>query len=329
MRKSVKHGMSIRIPDVSIVILTKNGKGYIQSVLDSIFAQRTTYSFEVIVIDSGSTDSTVQIIKKYPVRLKEISAFEFGHGKTRNYGASIARGKYVIFLTQDAVPTNENWFQFLVKPMENDEQIAGVFSRHLPRKDCHPMEEREIVNSLIGSNIPKKSFIEDMNKYRNNFLPYIFFANTSACIKKSVLEKFPFAEIDFAEDQEWAKRILEAGFATFFEPRSTVFHSHSYSAFQNLRRNYDHAKAFKALFGYKGFSNLVRAIFSAAKETLLDYRFVAGKRELTFIGKMRWFLRSPLWHLARVLGQFLGANYAILPRSLDGILSFQKKVIRG
>jgi len=87
---------------VSIIIPTYNGGVLFKSVLDNVFNQDLRPD-EVIVIDSSSTDGTEKIAKDYPVRFVKIKQTEFGHGKTRNYGAKLAKGEYVVFLTQDAV----------------------------------------------------------------------------------------------------------------------------------------------------------------------------------------------------------------------------------
>ena len=72
--------------DVSIVIPTKNAGPLLDRVLQAVFEQKTEYVYEVICVDSGSKDETLDIIRKYPCRLFQIPPEEFGHGKTRNYG---------------------------------------------------------------------------------------------------------------------------------------------------------------------------------------------------------------------------------------------------
>ena len=84
--------------DVTIVIPTKNAGRLFEKVLKKVFAQETTYEYEVICVDSGSSDNTIEIIKKFPCKLYEIPASEFGHGKTRNYGASKGTG-YCFYYT--------------------------------------------------------------------------------------------------------------------------------------------------------------------------------------------------------------------------------------
>lgn len=94
-----------------------------------IFRQDIDKQYEVIIIDSGSQDSTLEIARRYPVKILEISANEFSHGRTRNQGARVANGGIVVFLNADATPTNEYWLKSIVDNFKNDERIAGVYSR--------------------------------------------------------------------------------------------------------------------------------------------------------------------------------------------------------
>jgi len=93
-------------PDISIVLLTKNGGNLFRECLKMVFRQDTTRQFEVIVIDSGSIDNTLEIASRYPTRLYTIEPWEFLHGRTRNLGADLADGDFVVYLTQDAMPTS-------------------------------------------------------------------------------------------------------------------------------------------------------------------------------------------------------------------------------
>jgi len=130
--------------DISIIIPTKNAGAEFNKCLACISQQKTKHKYEVIVIDSGSTDNTLNILTKYPVRLIKIAPEEFGHGKTRNLGARLAQGDYLVYITQDAIPATGNWLDRLIKDMRQDNQIAGAYSRNLPKPGCGPSEARDI-----------------------------------------------------------------------------------------------------------------------------------------------------------------------------------------
>ena len=89
-------------PETSIVVPTKNAGSLFREVLDAVFAQAG--DFDVLVIDSGSTDGTTDLVEEYPAKLLEIPPKTFDHGGTRNLGAERTDGEFVVFLTQDATP---------------------------------------------------------------------------------------------------------------------------------------------------------------------------------------------------------------------------------
>ncbi len=93
---------------ISIIILTKNPGKRIQKVLESVFKQKIKDAFEVTIIDSDTTDGSLNIAEKFNVRMIKISPKDFGHGSTRNYAVSISKGQYLVMLVQDAIPTGEN-----------------------------------------------------------------------------------------------------------------------------------------------------------------------------------------------------------------------------
>lgn len=137
--------------EVSVVIPVKNGERYLDRVLKKVFSQNINSKLEVIIIDSGSQDSTLEIAGKYPVKVVEISAEEFGHGRTRNQGAQIASGEIIVFLNADAIPRDENWLKSLITNLKNGEKIAGAYSRIYPRADCNPLRSWEILNDTAYS----------------------------------------------------------------------------------------------------------------------------------------------------------------------------------
>jgi rhamnosyltransferase len=227
---------------ISIVIPSKNGGKLFKLVLDKIFAQ-TIKPFEVIVIDSGSTDGTVGLLKKYPLKLIEIKPSDFGHGKTRNFGAGIAKGEIIIFLTQDAVPSSNQWLENLIKPFE-DKKIAGVYSRQIPRKD-----ENVIDKIFYLSLYPKEQKIwtdGDCNEGDN------VFSSVSSAIRKEIISKYPFpSDIIVSEDYKWAFNILKKGYKLFYNPKAPVIHSHSYNLFYLFKRNFDIGISYKQIYKNK------------------------------------------------------------------------------
>ncbi|HDS09417.1 MAG TPA: glycosyltransferase family 2 protein, partial [Firmicutes bacterium] len=231
--------------DVSIIIPVKNGERYLKQVLSSIFLQITDLNYEVIVIDSGSSDRSLEIISGFPVRLIKIAPRDFGHGKTRNYGASFAKGKIIVFITQDAVPKGRYWLSNLIKTYSMDEKLAGVYCRQIPRPFENPVSVEGIRNWIAGKDEFKITEISSEAEYnRLSSLEkrlLINFDNVASSMKKSVWEQFRLPEATFAADHQWAKNVLLNGYKIAFQPESTVVHSHDRNAAYEFKRRFiDH-----------------------------------------------------------------------------------------
>src|SRR4026207_2213900 len=113
-------------PTASVLIPTHNPGPAFRLVLDAVFAQRTEFAYEVIVVDSESSGADIQLMRQYPVQLHGIAKADFGHGKTRNHLARLARGEFLLYLSQDAVPANATWLATLVRPLVQP-HVAGAY----------------------------------------------------------------------------------------------------------------------------------------------------------------------------------------------------------
>lgn len=223
----------------SIVILTRNAGPRFNDVLKGIFSQ-SYKKFEVIILDSQSTDGTISIARKYKTLIIPINPKDFGHGKTRNLGARLAKGKYVLFLTHDAVPANKEWLSNLIKPLK-DKKIAGSYSRQLPREN-----ENEIEKFFYLSLYPKERKIWKSSNYSEGDN---IFSDVSSAIKRDLLLKVPFNnKIIVSEDYEWGKRIMNKGYSLAYAADSQVVHSHSYSLKSLFKRCFDIGVSYKMIY---------------------------------------------------------------------------------
>src|SRR6266550_1246429 len=118
---------------ISILILTKNEALNIERCLDMVFRQEVKGEYEVVVVDSGSSDCTLEIAQRYPVRGYSIAPEEFHHARTRNFAASLAQGEFLVYLAADALPATTDWLHWLISNF-SDPDVAGVYGRHLPKE---------------------------------------------------------------------------------------------------------------------------------------------------------------------------------------------------
>lgn len=300
-------------PKASIFIPTKNAGKEFEIVLNQISKQNEK-NFEIIIVDSGSTNNTLQIVENFvkknkdiPLVIHQIKPENFGHGKTRNLSLKYAKAPYIVFLTQDAVPANNQWLSSLLANFK-DPKVAGTFSRQIPKKNaretekifcCYYFSDQKIITSL-KNNVP--------------ILNVMFFSNASSCIKKSVLKKYPFDEsLIMTEDQEWAKRIIEKGYKKIYEPKSVVIHSHNYTLKQIFQRYFDSAFSIKQILN----KNFNRYVKSAR---------IYPTQELKYILKVKPYLifRSVIENILKILATKLGQNANKLPFFIKRRLSMHK-----
>ncbi|MDP8200606.1 MAG: glycosyltransferase [Candidatus Tenebribacter burtonii] len=203
----------------SIIIRTYNEVKYLGECLEQIYKQ-TIKDFEIIIVDSESTDSTLEIASKYPVKIIEIKKEDFSHGRSLNIGCRAAKGEYLVLISAHAIPVEKTWLEELIKPF--DENVAAVFGQQKPMKDAYPLVKRFVENSW-----------ENIGKSR------ILLSNSNSAIKKEIWEKLPFDEdLIAAEDVLWAKEVKTLGFEIVYNAKAAVYHSHNDTIAQVYKRYY-------------------------------------------------------------------------------------------
>lgn len=301
--------------DVSIVIPTKNAGPLFSRVLEAVFHQKTEYEYEVICVDSGSSDETLDIINKFPCKLYQIPKEEFGHGKTRNYGASKGTGEFIVFITQDALPASDLWLQNFIDGMKTDEQIAGGFGIHYPYPNCNLIDKIMLKNHFRNFGEERTIFyIEDPKRYETDdgyrgFLS--FFSDNNSCLRRKVWEQIPYDDVNFAEDQIWAKKVLEKGYKKIYVPDAPVYHSHNFPVKTYLGRCFDEFKALYQLNGYKIAETRSQVIKGSLHGILYDWRCIF-KEDVSFFEKIKWMVYSVWRNYCKYLGAYYSVKYNAL-----------------
>jgi GT2 family glycosyltransferase len=220
--------------EVSILLLTKNDRRNLECVLPGLFRQRGIETCEVLAIDSGSTDGSLELLRQFPIHVKQIPGCEFHHARTRNLAASLSQGQILIFLSQDAVPTSETWLTSLVSNF-NDPKVGAVYGRQLPRP--HSSRERQdVLDTVYGD----KKLIKDPTQPNRMGYRFYHFSDANAAIRRTVWEQVRFPEdLKVFEDLGIAKRILDRGWQIVYDPKAAVVHSHTHSTLGLLKRYFD------------------------------------------------------------------------------------------
>ena len=305
-------------PDVSIVIPSLNGGADLKWCLEMIFTQKIDRRFEVIVIDSGSTDGTIEMVHRFPVRLNQIDKRKFNHGLTRQFGVELSHGRLIVFMTQDAIPYDQNWLSHLISSLSGDKSIAGAYCRQIPKPGCDPIARTRIENWLTFEKQPKIVSIKSKLDY-DSLSPwekriFINFDNVCSCVRKCVMEQFPFSKVAFGEDLEWSKRVLEAGYKIAYEPKSVVRHSHRSSITGNYRRAVQDHRNMNRLLGVNFYTQMYRASNVNVLRNILygikiDSLSIMNSR-LSIFKKVYWLGYAVPLEILEKIGCVKGANSA-------------------
>src|SRR5207237_1241955 len=122
-------------PKVSIILRSYNEAWALIETLPAIAAQDYS-NWELIVIDSGSTDGSVELIRKAePAHFVQIAASEYNPSRVMNHGMRLSKADYCLFLNADATPQGPHWMRLLAKPLL-DPKTAACFGRQIPRPGC-------------------------------------------------------------------------------------------------------------------------------------------------------------------------------------------------
>jgi len=290
---------------ISVVIPVKDGGPDLVRCLEAIGEQRIDAEVEVVVVDSGSRDGSVETARRLGARVHEIDPAEFGHGRTRNLGASLARGETLVFTSQDAYAADAGWLAALVAALGGDD-VAGAYGRQLPHADATP-PERYFLDFLYG---PRER-VQAWTGPGEPTFEQTLFSNVNGAMPRAVWSEFPFADdLIMSEDQEWSRRVLLAGGSLAYEPRAAVFHSHAYTVASAFRRFFDSGVSAERSYASGGAAP-GSALRSAAA------RYAKGELEwLWSTGQRRWIPYTAAYELAKFAGLQLGRRHRRLPASL-------------
>lgn len=296
--------------DVTVVIPTLNGDRYLAEVLDAVAAQRFDGAVETLVIDSGSTDATIGIVQaRSDVRLHRIPNAEFGHGRTRNLGARLARGRVVAFLTQDATPAHDRWLDALVAPLADDDVVA-VVGRQIPRTTAFPLLKYDIERvfaQLGGDSLPS---VVDGSALRGPDPDAAAFYSdvNSASLRTFLVETLPYRDVPYSEDLLFARDVLESGYRKAYAARGAVRHSNDVGIREYSSRMFDETLGLRRIGHEVRSYSRAGAMLRAVKGALADSVRIVRDPDYRVGERVRWLMVNPAYHVARWNGLFHGAR---------------------
>jgi rhamnosyltransferase len=264
----------------------------------------------------------------------EIEPRAFSHGGTRNLLMREAAGAYVALLTQDAEPADERWLASLLAGFELARDVGLVYGPYRPRPDAPVAVRLELerwFRSLAPDGEPSIERLALAERLGSTGLSAAalvgrrgFFTDANACIAKAAWERAPFREVAYAEDRVLAIDMLRAGYAKAFVPAAAVWHSHTYTAPQQLRRCFDEWRGLREVYGWsepadpRSLTRSLRGELGAARRELDGAGVGRGERLATLAAVSRH-------HVLRLAGALLGSRADRLPPRVRRELSLERR----
>ncbi|HGW3452933.1 glycosyltransferase family 2 protein [Klebsiella quasipneumoniae] len=295
-----------------IAIPTYNAGNIWQEVVSNIkkYAPDNIY---VHVIDSGSTDQTVEIAREAGFNVVTITSQEFNHGGTRNQAVFSCIGSYdiVIFLTQDAIP--QQYFIENIISVFKDDNVACAYGRQLPHKDANPLAKhaREF-------NYSAKSYICGKKDISRLGLKTVFMSNSFSAYRLSYFQQlngFP-SETILCEDMFFTAKAILADYQAAYVANAMVRHSHNYSATEEFKRYFD-----------------IGVFHTDEPWIQKEFAGAGGEGKKYIISEINFLLKeAPLWipvafinNAMKLLGYKFGKMYKLFPLKVVKIFSMHKK----
>lgn len=226
----------MQIPFVSIVYLTKNGGDVLRQSLDALYSQSVSFCFEVLAIDSGSSDRTLEILSGYPVKVFNISPEEFNFGTTRDFGFSQSIGEIVVAISQDAVPADDAWLSNLIEPFSspsiNVVQAIDVFPPDRPH--FYWYQEGIMYSALINK------------KWRANHNG-VGLSFTCCAIRRKIWDALKLGPVEMSEDKLFQKKLFQQGVTVYLQRNAKVFHAHMYDLKGLIKRSLNEGLGWKGV----------------------------------------------------------------------------------
>lgn len=284
--------------DVSIVIRTKNEEEFIDATLRRVNEQEFGGSYEIIVVDSDSTDSTLHIIKKYNVKLLQIPQQQFTYGRSLNIGASNAKGTFIVNLSAHALPRDKKWLTNLIKGFE-DHNVAGVYGRQLSIGLVNPYEA--LLNEIFFGKNKVNFTLKDKKRLKK-----IHFTNSNAAVRKDVWQGVKFNErVPYGEDMLWQSEVIKAGFCIVYTPDAAVYHTHRLSISSVYKNSVNCAYTLALINQKRQWISLI-AVDVALFLGLVPISLIQNLEYIWRNGYKQYAKVAPLWVLSTVGGSLVG-----------------------
>ncbi len=264
----------------SIVIRAYNESKHLGRLLEGIQRQ-TIEDVEIILVDSGSTDSTVSIAESFGARVVRIPSEEFTFGRSLNFGVRAATREFIVIASAHVYPVYPDWLECLLRPFE-DEKVAVVYGKQRGT-DESKFSEHQIFHQWFPAT--------DIANQRSPFCN-----NANAAIRKSLWERQAYDEtLTGLEDVAWAKWAQSQDYRVAYAAHAEIVHVHKETPRGVFNRYRREAMAFKRIFPEAHF-NIYDFARLTVTNVLSDLMHAARQRVLLKnFASIFWFRFNQFW----------------------------------
>ena len=296
---------------LSAVIPTFNGRWYLDTQLKSLNNQTLRLN-DLLIIDSSSSDGTNQLLEKENIQFITIPIQDFDHGGTRSLGVKRTTGDIIVFLTQDALPFDNNSLENLTQVFSNP-KIGAAFGRQLPYPNETPFGTH-----LRLFNYTDKSYERSYDDKHTYGIKTAFLSDSFSAYRREALEKIGLFKDSLicSEDLYAGAKILKAGYSLAYVANAKVYHSHGYSIREEFKRYFD-----------------IGVLHQQEKWLLEEFGKPEGEGKRYAISEIRYLAKLNKFHLipisfirsgTKYLGYSLGKINKSLPIKLNRKISMNK-----
>jgi GT2 family glycosyltransferase len=317
------------MPEVTVAIPVRDGGELLARTLAAL--ARQTVAHELLVCDSGSRDGSPALARAHGARVLEIEPRAFSHGGTRDLLLREAGGAHVALLTQDAEPVDERWLEQLLAGFALADDVGIVYGPYRPRPDAAVAVRVELEGWFASLAPAGEPTVERLEEAERAALPAValmgrrgFFTDANACLARAAWERVPFRAVPYAEDRVLALDMLRAGYAKAFVPAAAVWHSHDYTARQQLRRCFDEWRGLREVYGWREPAD-PRSLLGQLRGALAAAQRDPALAGLPPVRRLATLVAVSRHHVARLAGAVLGSRADRLPPRARGALSLERR----
>ena len=268
------------IPPCSVVIRAYNEEKHIGRLLEGVFRQ-TLKDPEIILVDSGSTDATISIASRFPVRIVHIQPDEFSFGRSLNLGISYTTAEKIVIVSAHVYPVYPDWFERLLAPFNNPE-VALTYGKQRGDDNARFSEQQVFAGWYPEHSEPRQT--------------HPFCNNANAAIRRSLWEAHPYDEtLSGLKDLAWTHWAIGQGNFLAYVAEAEVIHVHDEKPRAVYNRYVREAMAFKRIFPQEHF-HLREFLYLVSTSIASDLWHAARQKALVkHLASIFWFRWMQFW----------------------------------